>query len=176
MKIENSKLKIFFASDHTGFEMKNELFKAAQEMDAEVYDLGPAEFNEDDDYPEFIKKAAQKVAKDPENSRAIVIGKSGQGEAMVANRFKNVRAVVYYGSTPGIEGQNAWFSGSLNKYLKTNSQKIIKLSREHNDANVLSLGAGFLSVAEAKEVAELWLNTAFSGEERHKRRIEQIDK
>ena len=93
------------------------------------------------------------MAADPENTRGIVLGGSGQGEAMVASRYKGVRAAVYYGG----------------------EREIIKLSREHNNANILSLGARFISAEEAKEAVKLWLDTPFSGEERHRRRIEKID-
>ena len=109
--------------------------------------------NSEDDYPEFIKKAAKAVSEATDGSRAIVLGGSGQGEDMVADKFPNVRSAEYYG-------------GNL---------EIIKLSREHNDANVLSLGARFLSLDEAKEAVKLWLETSFSDEERHKRRIDQIE-
>ncbi|MEK7116690.1 MAG: RpiB/LacA/LacB family sugar-phosphate isomerase [Patescibacteria group bacterium] len=146
-------MKIFFASDHAGFDMKNALIKYVKEFSYEVEDCGAYEFNPEDDYPEFIKKAAQAVSGATDGSMAIVLGSSGQGEAMVANRFPNVRVAEYYG-------------GNL---------EIIKLSREHNDANVLSLGARFLSMNEVKEAVKLWLETKFSGEERHKRRIEQIE-
>lgn len=146
-------MKIFFAADHKGFEMKNALLEYVKSLGYETEDCGAYEFNQDDDYPEFIKKAVQFVSDDPQNSRAIVLGKSGQGEAIVSNRFKNVRAAVYYG-------------GNL---------QIISLSREHNDANVLSLGAGFLSLEGAKEAVKIWLETPFSGEERHKRRIQEIE-
>ncbi len=133
--------------------MKNALIKYVKEFSYEVEDCGAYEFNPEDDYPEFIKKAAQAVSGATDGSMAIVLGSSGQGEAMVANRFPNVRVAEYYG-------------GNL---------EIIKLSREHNDANVLSLGARFLSMNEVKEAVKLWLETKFSGEERHKRRIEQIE-
>jgi ribose 5-phosphate isomerase B len=86
-------------------------------------------------------------------SRAIIFGKSGQGEAIMANRFLGVRAALYYG-------------GNL---------EIIKLSREHNDANVLSLAGGFVSFEEAKEAVKLWSETPFSGDSRHQYRIEKID-
>lgn len=146
-------MKIYLASDHAGFEMKNELLKFVKDLGYETEDCGAYELNPEDDYPEFIKKAARAVSEDPENSKAVILGGSGQGEAIVANRFSNIRAVVYYGS----------------------NLDIIKLSREHNDANILSLGARFLSLDEAKNTVKLWIETLFSGEERHKRRIEQIN-
>ena len=146
-------MKIYFASDHAGFLMKNELLQFVKELGFEVEDCGAYELNPEDNYPEFIKKAAKKVSIDPENSKAIILGGSGQGENMVANKFPNVRSAEYYG-------------GDLN---------IIKLSREHNNANILSLGARFLSLSEAKEAVKLWLETVFSKEERHERRISQID-
>jgi len=146
-------MKIFFASDHAGFEMKKALVKFVKELDFDVEDLGPIELNPNDDYPLFIEKVGLEIFKDPENSRAIILGGSGQGEAMVANRFPNVRAVVFYG-------------GDID---------IIKLSREHNDANVLSLGAKFLSLAEAEKAVKLWLETPFSEDKRHIRRLKEID-
>ena len=146
-------MKIFFASDHAGFEMKNALMEFVKELGFEAEDCGAYELNEDDDYPEFVKKAAQKISEDPENSKAVILGGSGQGEAMVANGFPNVRAAIFYGG----------------------NKDIIKLSREHNDANVLSLGSRFLSLDEAKEAVKLWLETGFSDEERHKRRILEIE-
>jgi len=153
MKIENSKLKIVFASDHAGFEMKNALKEYVVSLGYEVEDCGAYELDPDDDYTLFVKRAAEAVSKDPENTKAIILGGSGQGEDMVANKFEGVRAAEYYG-------------GNL---------EIVKLSREHNDANVLSLGARFLSLEEAKEAVKLWLETPFSNEERHARRISEIE-
>ncbi len=118
----------------------------------EVEDMGTFKLDPEDDYPDFVRPVAEAVAKDPENSRGIVIGGSGQGEAIDANRFKSVRAAVYYG-------------GDL---------KIVELSREHNNANILSLGARFLKESEAKSAVELWLKTPFSGG-RHERRVKKID-
>jgi len=97
---------------------------------------------------------AKEVAKNPNKNKGIILGGSGQGEAMVANRIKGVRAVVYYGGP----------------------KKIIKLSREHNNANILSLGARFLTEDEAKKMVKLWLQTPFSNEKRHKRRIKKLEK
>ncbi|MEN9613958.1 MAG: hypothetical protein RLZZ347_265 [Candidatus Parcubacteria bacterium] len=147
------KPRILFATDHAGFELKNQLLAFVKELGYETEDMGAYTFDANDDYPGIMAPVGFAVGSNPEKCKAIILGGSGQGEAIVANRFPGVRAVVYYG-------------GNL---------EIIKLSREHNDANILSLGARFLTVDEAKEVVRLWLETAFSGEERHIRRLEQID-
>lgn len=146
-------MKICIASDHAGFELKQTLIPFLESLGHEVIDYGAKALNPDDDYPEFISQGVLGVFDDLENTKAIIIGGSGQGEAIVANRLPGIRAAVYYG-------------GNLD---------IIKLSREHNDANVLSLGARFLSTAEAQEAVKLWLETSFNREERHVRRITQID-
>ena len=147
-------MKIYFASDHAGFELKNSLMKMTDvDLGLEVEDCGAFDYDEADDYPDFVGVAAEAVSMDPEESLAVVVGGSGQGEAIVANRFANVRAAVYYGGPTDI----------------------ITLSREHNDANVLSLGARFLTEDEAKEALRLWLDTPFSGDERHDRRLAKIE-
>lgn len=144
---------IYLASDHAGFELKEKLKAYLQELGYEVKDCGAFSYDETDDYPDFIALAARAVSESPKNTRAIILGGSGQGEAMVANRFSGVRAAVYYGG----------------------GEKIITLSREHNDANVLLLGARFLTEEEAKRAVKLWLDTAFTGEERHQRRLKKIE-
>ncbi|HLC74328.1 MAG TPA: RpiB/LacA/LacB family sugar-phosphate isomerase [Candidatus Nanoarchaeia archaeon] len=143
-------MKIYLASDHAGFQLKEALKKHLSRVHA-VEDLGT---NSDKlcDYPDFIFPLAKNVAKDNE-SFGIILGGSGQGEAIAANRISGVRAAVYYG-------------GNL---------EIVKLSRTHNNANILSLGARFLSEKEAVGAVELWLATAFPGDERHVRRIAKID-
>ena len=147
-------MTIYFATDHAGFEMKEALLSYVRDiLGYEVCDLGAFELNPGDDYPVYMKKAGEAVSKNPLDAKAIIFGGSGQGEAIVANKFPSVRAIVYYG-------------GNLD---------IVKLSREHNDANVLSLGARFLSVEEVQEVIALWLSTPFLHDERHVRRITQID-
>ena len=145
-------MKVYLATDHAGFELKEKVKEFLQDDGYEVKDFGAYEFDKNDDYPDFISKAAEAVSKDPQ-SRGIILGGSGQGEAMVANKFPNVRAVVYYGN-----------------------MDMIPLTREHNDANVLSLGARFLTEDEAIEAVKLWLETPFTDEERHVRRIEKIKK
>src|SRR3990167_965288 len=142
-------MKIYLATDHRGFELKEKIKGWLKERGYEYEDMGAFEFDKDDDYPDFISKAAEKVSQDPDNSRAIILGGSGQGEAMVANRYKGVRAVVYYGGP----------------------KEIVKLSREHNDANMLSFGARFVKEDEALAAIKLWLETPFSGDERHARRL-----
>ena len=145
--------KIILASDHAGFERKNELLQFLKDEGFETEDVGAHVFDKDDDYPEFMVRAAMRVVEDPENVKAVIFGKSGEGEAIVANRFPGVRAAVWYGG----------------------DHEILKLSRQHNDANVLSIGAGFVTKDEMIAAVKLWLATPFSGEERHKRRIEEID-
>ena len=160
-------MKVYFASDHTGFEMKNTLTDYVHELGYDVEDCGAKELDMGDDYPAIILEAVKKVAQDIENgitSRAVVLGGSGQGEAIVANRVKGIRAAVYYGEPERLQ-QDA--TGHL--------LDILTSSREHNNANVLSLGSRFLSLDEAKEVVKNWLAAPFSGEERHGRRIRQID-
>src|SRR5690606_4728058 len=108
-------MKIYLATDHAGFEMKEELKKELERDGFEVEDCGAYEYDENDDYPDFVAVAARGVSEGGEDARAIVFGGSGQGEAMVANKFPRVRAAVFYGEVG----------------------KVVVLSREHNDANVL---------------------------------------
>ena len=147
-------MTVYFATDHAGFALKETLVPYVRDvLGFTVVDCGAHAYDEQDDYPEFISLVGKAVSEDPVNTRAVILGGSGQGEAMVANRFQGVRATVYYGGP----------------------RDIITLSREHNNANVLSLGARFLDEEEAKEVVALWLQTEFSMDERHVRRITQID-
>ncbi|MBI2018001.1 RpiB/LacA/LacB family sugar-phosphate isomerase [Candidatus Daviesbacteria bacterium] len=144
---------VYLATDHAGFELKEKVKKFLKEEGHEVEDCGAYQLDHNDDYPDFISKAAEAVSKDP-SSKAIILGGSGQGEAIVANKFPNVRAAVYYGGY----------------------DEIPKLTREHNDSNILSLGARFLSEEQALEAIKLFLETSFSNEERHSRRVEKIKK
>lgn len=147
-------MKIIFATDHAGFELKNELLAYVRDhLGYEVEDLGAHELDEDDDYTDFIAPAAQRVHDDPQNTKAIILGGSGQGEAMLANGFDGVRAAVYYGGP----------------------EDIVTLSRVHNDANVLSLGARFLDLDTAKYAVKRWLETEHHPDERYDSRIEKME-
>jgi len=157
-------MKVYFAADHAGFELKSPLMVFVQQLGYEMEDCGAYELDIEDDYPAFVALAARSVSESAGNiARAIVIGASGEGEAIVANRFKGVRAVVFYGG------------GREQKDASGQTLDIIKSSRIHNNSNVLSLGARFLTEDDAKKAVEGWLTTPFSGEERHMRRIAQID-
>ena len=144
-------MKIYLASDHAGFDLKQFLETHLKELGYELEDCGAFEMDPLDDYPDFIIPAAEKVSKDP-NSRGIIMGGSGQGEAIAANRIKGVRAVVYY-------------DGPID---------IVKLSRTHNNANILSFGARFITQEKAAEVLDLWLKEPFEGG-RHNKRNDKLD-
>ena len=154
-------MKIFIATDHAGFELKNQIKNYLMDLGLgyEVVDMGDIALNKDDDYPDFVMPLAETVARE-QGSMGIILGGSGQGEAMCANRVSGVRAGVFYGQETKKEGEN-----------QADGFEIVKLMREHNNANVLSLGARFITVDEAKFAVELFLNTNFSGEERHVRRL-----
>lgn len=161
-------MKVYFASDHAGFQVKNLLLEYVKGLgDYEVEDCGAATFDENDDYPPIIANAARKLSEDVRagrDSRAIVFGASGQGEAMVANRFEGVRCALYYGPAPSTQIDMS------NKRLD-----MLSSTREHNNANALSLGARFLPFDDTKLVVRDWLKKPFGGEERHARRIKEID-
>ena len=142
---------IHIATDHAGLELKEKVKSYLSKLDYEVVDHGAYEYDALDDYPDFIFPCAEAVSNDS-NSKGIILGGSGQGEAMAANRVKGVRAAVCYNGP----------------------DEIIKLSRQHNDANILSLGARFMSEQEMYKIIELWLSTDFESG-RHKRRIEKLD-
>jgi ribose 5-phosphate isomerase B len=155
-------MKIYLGSDHAGFELKGKIKGWLSEWGYEIEDKGADALNSDDDFNNFVRPVAEAVAYDPQNVRGIVLGGSGQGEAMQANRVKGVRAAVYYGP-------------SCAKASEGHGLDIVRLSREHNDANVLSLGARFVNEEDAKEAIELWLKTPRSAKERYQRRNEKLD-
>jgi len=144
-------MKIHIATDHAGLDLKNIIRDFLISKGHEVTDHGAHEYDALDDYPDYIFPCAEAVASDLE-SRGIILGGSGQGEAMAANRVKGVRAAVFY-------------NGPV---------EIVKLSREHNNANILSLGARFLTEDEIYDVIEMWLDEPFGGG-RHQGRIDKLD-
>jgi len=144
-------MKIYLGADHAGFDLKEEIKKFLVEQGHDVTDCGAETLDPGDDYPDFCATAARKVS-ETEGSMGFVFGKSGAGEAIVANKVKGIRAVV------AVNEEN------------------VRLARQHNDANVLSLGSIFYDSEEAKNLAKLFLETPFSEEERHQRRIDKIKK
>ena len=154
-------MKIYLGSDHRGYEMKEKIKAWLTETGRAHEDCGPDHFDKDDDYPDFISKVGEAISKNPEEHVGIILGATGQGEAIVANKYPGVRAAVYYGGP----------------------EDIVKLARVHNSANVLSIGfAPGNTMDERKEMdpqevighIKTFLETKFLNEERHVRRIEKI--
>ena len=144
-------MKIHLATDHAGLELKDKIKQHLNESGHDVIDHGAYEYDALDDYPDFIFPCAKAVAED-NRSRGIILGGSGQGESMAANRIKGVRAAVFYNGP----------------------KEIIELSRQHNNANILSLGARFMSEEEIYRIIEIWFDTDFE-EGRHQSRIDKLD-
>lgn len=165
-------MKIAITTDHTGLAYGQtfiELKKFIESQGHDLIDMGPKDLDMDDDYPDYIFPAAKAVA-NSQCDLAIIMGGSGQGEAMAANRVKGVRCCVFYGKAVAKAPVDA------EGHVSDDPYEILKLSRQHNHSNVLSLSARFLSLDEMKEAIEIWLNTPFSDAERHVRRIEELDK
>lgn len=160
-------MKVYLGTDHAGLELKNKIKDFLEKKGYEVVDYGPFEYDKNDDYPDFVGRAAEGVSKDP-GSRGIVLGGSGQGEAMVSNKYKGVRCAVFY--TPAIPPGAADAEGRRSE----DPFEMIRLTREHNNANMLSLGARFLKEEDMLKAVELFLELPFPGDERHQRRIDKI--
>ena len=141
-------MKIHLATDHAGFKHKEAVKEYLTRLGKEVVDHGALALTPDDDYPDFIKLASEEVSKSPDDM-GFIFGYSGEGEAMVANRQLGVRAGVYNGG----------------------SEELLTLLREHNNANVLSFGAHFISIEQTLQAVDLFLSIPFSNETRHVRRI-----
>lgn len=143
-------MRVHLGSDHAGFELKTHLIAWLESERYDVVDHGPVELDPVDDYPPYVLRAASAVVND-RGSLGIVLGGSGNGEQIAANKVRGVRAAL------------AW------------TEDTAVLAREHNDANVISVGARMHTADEATRMVELFLTTAFSGDERHARRIAMID-
>jgi ribose 5-phosphate isomerase B len=142
-------VRVYQGSDHPGYQLNQRLAEHLTAAGHEVVDCGPHVFDAEDDYPPFVLLAATRVAADP-GSAGIVIGGSGNGEAIAANKVRGIRAGLAF------------------------SDDTARLTREHNDANVLSLGARMYDEETALRFADIFLSTSFSGDERHVRRIAQL--
>jgi len=157
-------MKVFFASDHAGFALKNALIEHVRTRGYETEDLGAFTLEPEDDYPDFMTPLAKRVVAEPD-SCGVIVGGSGQGEAMCVNRTKGVRAAVFYGparATSALEIEGGHSEDGFDA---------VRLPRRHNDANVLSIGARFVSGEEADEAVRIFLDTPFSGSPRHARRL-----
>lgn len=142
-------MRVHLGSDHAGFELKERIVERLTELGHEPVDHGPAQYDAVDDYPPFVLRAAEGVARDP-GSLGVVLGGSGNGEAIAANKVKGIRCALAH------------------------SEDTAKLGREHNDANVVSVGARMHDEATAIRLVELFLETPYSGDERHTRRIDML--
>ncbi len=154
-------MKIFIGTDHAGYVLKGHLVISLKGAGYEVIDKGAYKYDEDDDYPDFVIPVAEEVSKAPDSVKGIILGGTGEGEAIAANKFPHVRAVVYY--------------GHANPIVDDESNIIIR-SRQHNNSNILSLGARYFTEESMMEAVNLWLKTSYSGDERHVRRLAKIDK
>ncbi|MQA86654.1 MAG: ribose-5-phosphate isomerase [Streptosporangiales bacterium] len=144
-------MRIYLGSDHAGYQLKDRLIGWLTARGHETVDCGAAAYNEDDDYPPYILRAALRAADDP-GSFGVVLGGSGNGEAMAANKVKGARAALVW------------------------NEETARLAREHNDANVISLGARLHTAEEAIHLVAVFLDTPFSGAKRHRRRLAMLDR
>ena len=142
-------MRVHLGSDHAGFELKQAVLRRVAELGYEPVDHGPPAYDAQDDYPPYVLRAAQAAAAE-QDSLGVVIGGSGNGEAIAANKVRGVRCAL------------AW------------SVETAQLGRQHNDANVVGIGARMHDEAGALALVEAFLSTPFSGDERHSRRIAML--
>ena len=161
-------MRVALASDHAGFAYLEELELFLKSLGHEIKNYGPQKLNPEDDYPDYIIPAAQAVG-GGDCDRGIVLGGSGQGEAIAANKIKGVRCAVFYG--PAVARKVVDAEGRTSH----DPMEIARLSRSHNDANMLSIAARFVALDDIKQVIKFWLEADFSGEERHRRRNEKLN-
>lgn len=174
MKIQ----KIHLGTDHAGYEMKEFIKNSLTNKGYSIVDHGANILNTNDDYPDYVKLVAESIINDDNNinlgvqppsnenssSLGIIFGGSGQGEAMVANRYNGIRAGVYYGDN------------GMQKDVNGHDLDIITSMRQHNNANVLSIGARFITNEQALNAIMIFITTKFTNDERHLRRVEKIEK
>jgi ribose 5-phosphate isomerase B len=143
-------VRVYLASDHAGFELKAHLASHLAAAGHDVVDVGPAAYDPDDDYPAYCVEGARRVMADP-GSLGVVIGGSGNGEQIAANKVQGCRAALAY------------------------DVETAKLAREHNDAHVVGIGARMHTPEEAAGIVEVFVSTPFSGVERHARRLRMLE-
>lgn len=144
---------LYLGTDHRGFELKEKIKGWLVDWGYQFQDLGSTVYDPADDYPDFASAVARKVAENAVDNRGILLCGSGVGMDVVANRFRGVRSALVW----------------------SDDEALVKQSREHDYSNVLSLPADYLTEEQAKKIVKLWLETPFSEEERHIRRIKKID-
>lgn len=185
-------MHIYFAGDHAGFEMKEKLIEFVRSLGYEVEDLGPHEYIAGDDYTDYVIPLARRVAQAARNYtdltrtnaeaiplspslemeegekevKGVVVAGSGQGEIIAMNRIRGARAALF---CPCPRTNNNVWVGECNLEL-------VKASREHNDSNIFAIGARFCTLEQAKDGIKVWLETPFSNEERHIRRLQKIER
>lgn len=143
-------MRIHIGGDHAAFETQQALITYLAEQGHDVVNHGPTEYDAEDDYPVYVLRAAEAV-RDEDGSLGIVLGGSGNGEQMAANKVKGIRAALCL--TP----------------------EFASLAREHNGAQILSIGGRFVSIDEAKEIARTFIETPYAGVERHARRLAMVE-
>jgi ribose 5-phosphate isomerase B len=153
-------MKIFIGTDHAGFTLKEKLVSSLKAQGHDVVDKGAFEYDENDDFPDFTIPVAEEVSKNPNGAKGIILGATGEAEAIVANKFPHTRAVVYYGNTQSVVDDEA---------------DVLVRSRAHHDTNILILGVRYLTEDSMLNAINSWLNTPFSGEEKYVRRNAKID-
>ena len=142
---------IYIASDHRGFELKNLVSESLRNDEKfPMTDVGPAEYDSSDDYIDYAEKVVELVLQDPAGNRGILICGSGHGMDITANKHKGIRAALALNSS------------------------VARQSREHENTNVLVLASDWLKPDEALEVVKAWLETDYSAEERHQRRLDKL--
>lgn len=142
-------MRIHIGGDHAAYELQQALILHLEGAGHEVVNHGPSRYDEQDDYPVYVLRAAEAVAAEPA-SRGVVLGGSGNGEQMAANKVRGIRAAL------------------------CSSAELATLAREHNDAQIVSIGARFTSEAEAIRIVDTFLATEFSDEARHRRRVGMV--
>lgn len=162
-------MRIALSTDHAGFEKLKQLKEFLSDSGHDCVNFGPTSYEPNDDYPDFIRPCAEAVASG-DCQVGIIFGGSGQGEAMTANRVKGARCAVYYGPAKAVDAVD------VSGHSAADDFEILRLSRQHNDANMLSLAGRFLSNEAIELAVSIWLNTEFSKDERHLRRVSKIDK